>query len=77
MLVLLKQYEPANIYNADEKTLYFRALPDSTYVAKSTCNDVRGIKVAKDCGKDTGMLQHEWRQTSFTRYRFISKPAML
>ena len=48
MLELLKRYEPANVYNADETTLYFRALPNSTYVAKSTRKDVRGIKVAKD-----------------------------
>ena len=48
MMELLKRYEPANIYNADETALYFRALPDSTYVAKSTRKDVRDIKVAKD-----------------------------
>ena len=62
-LDLLKRYEPANIYNADET-----ALPDSTYVAKSTRKDVIGY--------GTGMLQHEWRQTLFT-HRFVSKPTML
>ena len=48
MQELLKRYEPANIYNADETALYFRALPDSTYVDKATRKQARGTKVAKD-----------------------------
>ena len=47
MLELLKRYEPANISDADKTVPYFRALPDSTYVAKSTRKDVGSIKVEK------------------------------
>ena len=45
---LLKKYEPADVYNADETVFYFRALPDSTYVTKSSRKLARGSKVAKN-----------------------------
>ena len=28
---LLKQYEPQDVYNADETSLYYKCLPDRTY----------------------------------------------
>ena len=45
---LLKKYEPADVYNADETAFYFRTLPDSIYVKKSSRKLARGSKVAKD-----------------------------
>ena len=48
MQELLKKHEPSDIYNADEIAFYFRALPDSTYVKKSSRKLARGSKVAKD-----------------------------
>ena len=45
---LLKKYEPADVYNADETAFYFRALPDSTYVKKSFRKLARGSKVVKN-----------------------------
>lgn len=45
---LLENYTPDNIYNADETALYFRALPDSTYVKKELRKHARGVKIAKD-----------------------------
>ena len=42
---LQKDYEPSEIYNADETGLYFRALPDHTYVFK--IQNVRGVKASK------------------------------
>jgi hypothetical protein len=45
---LLLNYTPDNIYNADETGLYFRALPDSTYVEKELRNQSCGIKTVKD-----------------------------
>ena len=48
MQELLKKYKPSDIYNADETAFCFRALPDSTYVKKSSSKLARGSKVAKD-----------------------------
>ena len=48
MQELLKNYEPSDIYDADETAFYFRALPDSTYMKKFSRKLVRGSKVAKD-----------------------------
>ena len=45
---LLKKYEPADVYKADETVFYFRALLDSTSVTKSSRKLARGSKVAKD-----------------------------
>lgn len=47
MADLLKTYSPEQIYNADETALYYRALPDSTYVEKEK-KAQRGFKTAKD-----------------------------
>ena len=47
MQELLKKYEPSDIYNADETAFYFSALPDSTYVKKSSRKLARGSEVAK------------------------------
>ena len=44
---LLKTYRPEDIYNADETAIYFRALPDSTYVEKEK-KAQKGFKTAKD-----------------------------
>ncbi|XP_069108937.1 tigger transposable element-derived protein 4-like [Argopecten irradians] len=43
---LLDSYQPADIYNADETGIYYRALPDGTLAAKS--ESVSGSKKAKD-----------------------------
>ena len=48
MQELLKKYELSDIHNADETAFYFRALPDFTYVKKSSRKLPRGSKVAKD-----------------------------
>ena len=48
MQELLKKYEPSDIYNTDETPFYFRVLPDSTYVKKSSRKLARGSKVVKD-----------------------------
>ena len=45
---LLKEYEPADVYNADETAFYFRTLPKSTYVKKSSRKLACGSKVAKN-----------------------------
>ena len=47
MQELLKKYQPSDIYNADETAIYFRALPDSTYVKKSSPKLASDSKVAK------------------------------
>ena len=45
---ILETFTSQNIYNADETVIYFRTLPESTYVeaAKKKCH--RGFKTAKD-----------------------------
>ena len=48
MQKLLKKYVPADVYNANKTVFYFRALPDSSYVNKSSRKLARGSKVAKD-----------------------------
>ena len=48
VLELLKKYESADIYSADETAFYFQALPDSTYVKKSSRKLACGLKVAKN-----------------------------
>ena len=40
------QYDPANVYNADETGLYFGALPDGTLTFKS--DDSGGSKKSKE-----------------------------
>ena len=40
------QYDPANVYNADDTGLYFRALPDGTLTFKS--DDSGGSKKSKE-----------------------------
>ncbi|XP_066157788.1 tigger transposable element-derived protein 6-like [Euwallacea fornicatus] len=44
--VLLKHYEPRNIYNADETGLFFRALPEKTFALKG--EKCAGGKMAKE-----------------------------
>ena len=47
---LLSDYTADCIYNADETAIYFRALPDSTYVKaeEKRSGSLRGFKTAKD-----------------------------
>ncbi|KAL8601404.1 hypothetical protein ACOMHN_042408 [Nucella lapillus] len=45
---ILSSYSPNCIYNADETGIYFRALPDSTYVFAEQKRNIRGFKTAKD-----------------------------
>ncbi|CAM1325795.1 Uncharacterised protein r2_g3468 [Pycnogonum litorale] len=45
---LKQQFNPKDIFNADETGAYFRALPDSTYVDKKDKKTVKGFKTAKD-----------------------------
>lgn len=42
-----EEYEAENIYNADETALYYRALPEHTYIFKSE-KEVRGFKKLKE-----------------------------
>lgn len=44
--VLREEYSPNNIFNADETGLYWRALPEHTYLFKS--EKVGGVKVSKE-----------------------------
>ena len=32
---ITRQYNPKNIYNADENGIYYRAIPNSTFVMKN------------------------------------------
>ena len=43
----LETLTPQNIYNADETAIYFRALPESTYVEANKKKSHRGFKTAK------------------------------
>ena len=45
---LKHQFNSRDIFNADETGVYFRALPDSTYVKKDAKKTARGCKTAKD-----------------------------
>ncbi|KAL8610539.1 hypothetical protein ACOMHN_060459 [Nucella lapillus] len=45
---ILSSYSPNCIYNADETGIYFRALPDSTYVFAEQKRNIRGFKTAKE-----------------------------
>ena len=44
---ILETFTPQNFYNADETAIYFRALPESTYV-EAEKKTHRGFKTAKD-----------------------------
>ncbi len=41
-------HSPWDWYNADETGIFFRALPDSTYVCKKNSRQGHGFKEAKD-----------------------------
>ena len=43
---ITRQYNPKNIYNADENGIYYRAIPNSTHVMKN--ESVSGSKKCKD-----------------------------
>lgn len=43
---LIASYSPENVYNADETGLYFRALPEHTYLFKN--ESLKGHKVSKE-----------------------------
>ncbi|XP_014490505.1 tigger transposable element-derived protein 6-like, partial [Vigna radiata var. radiata] len=43
---ILSEYAPSDVYNADETALYFRALPEHTYVLKN--ETAKGSKSCKD-----------------------------
>ena len=45
---LLETYAPKDIFNADESGIYFRALPNSTYVNEKGKKCLKGFKTAKD-----------------------------
>ena len=44
--ILISEYSPSDVYNADESGLYYRALPKASYVFKN--ENARGCKIAKD-----------------------------
>ena len=46
--MLLETYAPRDIFNADESGIYFRALPNSTYVDEWGKKYQKGFKTAKD-----------------------------
>ena len=46
---ILETFTPKNIYNADETAIYFRALPESTFVEAEKQKNQQGFKTAKDC----------------------------
>ncbi|KAK7098293.1 hypothetical protein V1264_002625 [Littorina saxatilis] len=48
MQELLETYPASSIFNADETGIYFRALPDSTYVYRDKHQKQRGYKTAND-----------------------------
>jgi len=45
---ILQSFDKRDILNADETGIYFRALPDSTYIAKKDKKGKKGFKTAKD-----------------------------
>ena len=45
---ILKAYDKKDILNADETGVYFRAMPDSTYILKELKKQNKGFKTAKD-----------------------------
>lgn len=45
---LLKQFQPKDVFNTDETAIYFRALPDSTYLTQKSKKSAKGFKTAKD-----------------------------
>lgn len=48
MQLLLKSYQPQDIYNTNETRIIFCALPGNTYVNESWKKTVKGFKMAKD-----------------------------
>ena len=47
----IKKYDPNNVYNMDETGLFFKVLPNRSYVKEKDCKNARGTKLmkAKDC----------------------------
>ena len=43
----IKQYSPANVYNMDETGLFFKALPNRSYLKKKDTKNARGTKLMK------------------------------
>lgn len=43
---IISEYAPADIYNADETALYFRALPEHTYALRN--EKTKGVKISKE-----------------------------
>jgi hypothetical protein len=64
---LLETYQPQDKYNADEKGLYYRTLPDGTLTQKT--EQLSGGKKNKRSYYSDGGLQHDWdRSTTPTRH---------
>lgn len=45
---IIEEYSPDDIFNADETGLYYRALPEHTYIFKADSAKIKGVKICKE-----------------------------